>query len=464
MTSVLTRALRLAAGAALLCAAASTSAAAQVLERPQRSAGGLFGGPRPSNPNDAQHQLSATLDLLGGWDDNLSAAAGGDGVSADPLAPAASGSTGVATADLRYRYGITTRFVEATARGYMNTFRRLQVRPMYGGEVAFRGSTSVGARAQLTGAVSGQYQPTFQLGEVAASDFEVQSGAVSPADPTAGVSETRSSNFGATSIFSYTWSPRHSTNAGYGYSQQLVTTGFQVNTRSTQLSVEHSWNLQQASAILLSYEFSGHTTDDGIGLAQVVDSHNAQLGLRVRKRLSPTRTIAFSGGAGAMNVQSGATDTTDGYAYVAPSMFGGARLDLGRTWAVSADLRRDIRVIELTRQSFLTDMLSLWLGGTVGRKWVVALTGSMSRGRSHEGEVGSFDSLNGTAQIQYAVSRCCSLLTSYSYYAHRLRDLASLPPGFPDRFDRNTVRAGVTVFLPLYGAFGTGGRRDGSRD
>ena len=83
----------------------------------------------------------------------------------------------------------------------------------------------------------------------------------------------------------------------------------------------------------------------------------------------------------------------------------------------------------------------------------VSITGTYSDGKAHEGDTGSFSSLGGTAQIQYAVSRCCSLVTSYSYYEHRILDVAAVPTGFPSDFTRNAVRFGMTVWLPLYGTF-----------
>ena len=141
--------------------------------------------------------------------------------------------------------------------------------------------------------------------------------------------------------------------------------------------------------------------------------------------------------------------------YLAPSVFGRARLDLGRTWSVSADAHRDVTVLEgVTQQSFLTDIGSLWLGGSVGESWVVVLSGSFSRGAGHESELGSFEAITGRAQLQYAFASCCTVLAAYSYYSHLLRDLSDLAPGFPSRAERNSVRVGMTFWLPIYGRFG----------
>jgi hypothetical protein len=145
--------------------------------------------------------------------------------------------------------------------------------------------------------------------------------------------------------------------------------------------------------------------------------------------------------------------------YLAPSGSLQARVDLGRTWSLSADAHRDVTVLDgVTLQSFLTDVGSLWLGGGIGESWQVVLTGSFSRGAPHEGEIGSFESATGRAQLQYAFTSCCAVVGTYSYYSHLMRDVSSLAPGFPNRAENNAVRVGMTFWLPLYGRFAGTGR------
>ncbi|MGH9348920.1 MAG: hypothetical protein ACRD26_16810 [Vicinamibacterales bacterium] len=435
--------------------AGATTAAAQVLQLPPRSTRGLFGAPRHADPNRAAHELALTFNLLGGYEDNLTP--GGEGVTTDPLAPRQSGSTGLFAGDVQYSYGTQTRFIGVNGRGYMNSFRNLDLRPMYGGEVNVNGATQLGDKAGITASAGGRYQPTFTLGAVGLGSPEVQSGAVAPTDPTIGVSEMRSVGGDTSSTLTYNWSLRHRTNAGYGYSRQRVTSLTEVNSTSHVASLGHGWDVRRALGLLFSYQYSSHSSEIGAGVTRPVDSQQGQLGVEYRKSVSPTRRIVFTGGAGAMHVKTLASSDNRPFEYVAPSGFGGARIDLGRTWAVSVDLRRDVTVLEgLTQQSFLTDVAALWIGGNIGQSWIVAVNGSFSEGRPHEGEIGSYESMNGTAQVQYALTRCCTVLGSYSYYAHRLRDLSSIPAGFPNRFDRSAVSVGFTIWLPLYGAFPAG--------
>jgi hypothetical protein len=134
------------------------------------------------------------------------------------------------------------------------------------------------------------------------------------------------------------------------------------------------------------------------------------------------------------------------------------RIDLGRTWAIAADARRQVSMLEgLTLQSFVTTAATLWVGGNLGNRTLVSWTGTHSRGASHAGESGAYSSAGMSAQAEYTVSRCCAILMNYSYYEHQVLDVAAVPVGFPTVYERNTARVGVTVWLPLYGTF-PGGR------
>jgi hypothetical protein len=145
--------------------------------------------------------------------------------------------------------------------------------------------------------------------------------------------------------------------------------------------------------------------------------------------------------------------------YVTPSAFVGTRLDLGRTWAVAFDAHRDVTMLDaLSPQSFVNEVVSLQLGGRLARSWLLALNGSWSEGKAHQGDLGSFEAGNGSAQVQYNLTRCCSVVGGYTFYTHRLRDIEAVPAGFPRRFERNAVSVGISIFLPLYGQFSGTGR------
>jgi hypothetical protein len=262
---------------------------------------------------------------------------------------------------------------------------------------------------------------------------------------------------GLTSSFDFRWNARNNTSAWFGYSDDHVSGVVPTTSRGHIESVTHAWDFQRTLSLRLEYQYSDQTMEVPLQPEQPVDSHNARVALDWRKRLSRTRTVSFGGGPGVMRVRSVSSSEAGPLDYLTPSMTAQARLDLGRTWSVSANADRAVTVLDgVTQQSFLTDVGSLWLGGDIGESWVVALSGSFSRGAPHEGEIGSFEAWTGRAQLQFAVASCCAVVGTYSYYSHLMRDVSSVAPGFPSRVENKAVRVGMTFWLPLYGRFGAG--------
>jgi hypothetical protein len=118
----------------------------------------------------------------------------------------------------------------------------------------------------------------------------------------------------------------------------------------------------------------------------------------------------------------------------------------------------------LTRDTFLADSYTLALGGDLVRDVVVTVSANYSKGAPHHGETGSFTGSNGTAQLAYRFAQRWSLVTSYSYYRHELRDVSLLPVGIPPTFERQTLRVGIQMWLPLYGSFARRESRESSRN
>src|SRR5262245_62053759 len=132
---------------------------AQVAEPPPRPARARFGGGAPPDPNRTRQELTVSGNLLGGYDDNLTAPGVGEVFTPQP-----SGYVGFGDAMLRYFSGNQTRSLEASGRGYVVTYRNIGVGPSFGADQAlsFRSSfnehTTVSLRENL------RYAPFFSLG------------------------------------------------------------------------------------------------------------------------------------------------------------------------------------------------------------------------------------------------------------------------------------------------------------
>jgi hypothetical protein len=432
------------------------SAAAQVLRPPPRSIGGLFGGRRPVDPNRTSHELTFDMSLLGGYDDNVSS---DQGLNADPLAPRVAGWNVLGSSEMRYWRGRSTRSIEATGRGYVNGFPGVEggVPTMFGGDGSVNGFTRVGSKLSLTGSGQLQYQPTFRFG----STSDVGGVPITPVDPTSGLTELSSLSTSVFGTATQAWNTRHNTSVNVSYDRRQYTSDGAFDTRSSMAGLSYMWHFNRALTLSTSYRRVHQSVQDS-GRDRPLDSNTGDIGLQVQRRISPTRTLMLSAGGGVMQIET-LTATGDApFDYLAPTYHATVRVDLYRTWSLSGVLNRSTSVIEgVTRQSFLRTTGSVWLGGNIGRKLLMTATGTFLKGTPHEGETGSVESNSASLQVQYALSRSIGLIGSYSYYDHQLSNIIDVANTFPRRIDRNSVRLGMTIWLPLYGAF-SGSRSGGS--
>src|SRR5262245_56609092 len=113
---------------------------------------------------------------------------GGASVTTDPLAENRSGPSALVAGNLRYRYGKISRYVEAGARGFLHSFRGLDIRPVSGGDGDLRAGWNVG-RASIFAGGSLAYRPTLMVSASQSGPTVITDDAIAPVDPTNGVVE-----------------------------------------------------------------------------------------------------------------------------------------------------------------------------------------------------------------------------------------------------------------------------------
>lgn len=428
---------------------------AQVTERPPRSAGGIFGGAgQPLDPNRTRSTLSMRLDAFGGWDDEFLSVGGLDIVG---------GYVGLGSARLLFTRGRAARSFDMTARTHLTSYPRSGIDPLVGGDAAIRGRARVGRGGQISGAISGAYEPSLTLSAYSPVQGQVDSGVVANGDPSRGAASLSSMTISAAAGMSQQWTPRHRTGVTYQATDRqfddasLVVSEYD-GSLSRSVSADYGWNFSRSAALVTAYQFSNQRLDEVTGIARSTNAHAGEVGFNVSRTLSRTRALSLTVRGGATYVETVSVIDRVPYDYVAPSGTAAVRLDVGRTWGLAADYRRSVTVIDgISLGTFLTDAATVTIGGDVAGGLSMALSGAVSNGRAQVIDVGSFESRIVTAQVQYALSRCCSLVSSYTYYDYELKELTTIPAGFPARFDRDSVRVGVSVDLPLYGNFSAPG-------
>jgi hypothetical protein len=217
-------------------------------------------------------------------------------------------------------------------------------------------------------------------------------------------------------------------------------------------AADHLWKFNRTTGVTALYEYTDQRLLQETGLARPTRTHRGEVGLSMLRSLSRNRALSWTVGGGATHTEAISSTLLTPYSFVAPSGSASVRLDLNRTWGVSADYRRSVTMLDgVVFDTFLTDALSTTVGGDVGGGVSVAVSSALAIGQAQKSDNASYDSVMGTAQLEYEVADWCTVVSSYTYYHHHLRDAQAVASGFPMLFDRNSIRVGLSINLPIYG-------------
>ena len=437
-------------------------ASAQVIERPSRPFRGLFasGGP-PADPNRTRQELTLTANALAGWEEGFVLGGGGIG----DLRPGVTAYTGLAEARLRYFRGRTSHSWTVDGRAFTNSYS-VDLPTTFGGDAQVQTDQNFGRSNRFQFRQGITYEPLLTLGGFDPLDTGVVPSVLPVSHATAGVIEQSSIGLNSAVSLTRTWSRRHSTSADYSFIRDdyLDESGF--DSRTHRVAVSHSLSLTRRTSLRTSYHYSDVAAVDTSAQGPGTDQ-GADVGFVYDRALSPTRRMSFTVAGGATHVSMLQEGTNAPVEYWTPSGYGAMSLDFGRTWSVRGDFASGLTMLDsVTRQMFYTRAVGFQIGGLIGRRLETAVSAGFTAGRVGGGvssEVGRYQSSLSTAQLSWALARCCAALVNYSYYDYRVEDV-ELSSGLPPRFNRNAIRAGLSIWLPLHEGFtdrperGRGGR------
>lgn len=446
----------------LLCVPPAVSA--QAIQRSTRPYRGLFGGGPPPDPNRTRQELTLSGSFLGGYDDMLTPGQPASG-PVDPGQAIDSGYTGTADTTLRYFIGRAERSLSATGRAFTTAYSFSDLEPQVGGGLDIGAMTPVGRRNRLSATQTLSYAPNLVLGAFRSLQPAVDGATLPDSGERSGLAQQRSIARSSTVNFERRWTTRQTSSLGYSYSRRIYLDELGNDDSSHGANGQHDWAFSRSASAHASYRVSNSRYFfQGIGVGEdsaPLNNHAVEGGASYHRRLSPTRQIVVSGSAGSTYVES--IDETDGSRrdFWMPSASALTRVDLGRSWSLALDYRRSVTVLQgITIESFASDAASFSASGLFAQRLEGALVLGYANGRSAAGESSArFVNYGATAQFRYALARwgAASMVYDYSYY--RLRDIANLPAGLLPQYDRNGIRVGLSVWLPLYGSYGARGGR-----
>jgi hypothetical protein len=362
-----------------------------------------------------------------------------------------SGAIGTAHGEFGYRFGTSRNYLDSSVRAN-TSFAEVGVQQLGAGNAQIQTAVAMGRRAGLTGIVAAAYEPTYLFNAFGGLVNDTPDGVVAGGSFTEGFTEQRWFSTGGFASAYRDWTPRQRTYINYDQSQRRPVTGegFDSNSRSAQL--RHDWSYQRHQTLQFSYQYGeNHQTDEPLPLR----TNRAEVSLHLERRLGPRRALAFNFGGGATRLRTRQTAATNSTEFTVPSGSGGIQLTLSERWSFLLDANRSVTVLEgLSPQPFNTDAVSLVARARIGRHLEINATGAYANGKASVGDIGAFETTLTLTELRYVISRRWALTTAYTYYDHIMSDVQqALQSGFPPRHRRNSIRLGVSIWLPLFGSF-----------
>jgi hypothetical protein len=443
----------------VVLAGGASPALAQLVQGPI-STGGIFGGRRPVNPNRTSQTLEMNLDVSGGYDQDPNAAL------VDPLTGSPGTETGWSVGQAlltsSYRIGTIRRSIAARARGNVNYQGNTRT-PLTGGGSSLTGAMRFGRRGlnQWLVSADASYEPGWVFGAV--NPALPTPGEVAPIDlvPEIGVIEQRWFTTSATSGYQHSWGARHQSDLqlGAGRVRPVGSSGVDNDWQNAMLT--QSWAVTSSVGLTGMYRYdSSQQLDLAAGqedpAAQLapVRYQSGTVGVRLERRLPGARrmTLTLAGGATQLLPESGAAAAADVYH---PSYSVSIDLVPARSWSFSVAANRSVTVLAgISSVPMENNNVSTALSGGFGRRLRLALSGSFMEGTSITGNGSSVTTaIGGNFSMRYGVSRTFGTFVTYSYYHHELEVGLPTAAGLPPLYDRQSVRAGFTLWVPLYGTF-----------
>jgi hypothetical protein len=421
-------------------------------DRPERPFRGLFGA-APSDGSTGT-TLSFTASVTGGYDDNI--------VSDQPnLAP------GVAVGGAVYNGSAGLMYSRSTTRSSlgMNLSANKRYFPSntdlnagsYGAGIGFERNLSRRTRISLGQNVA--YVPFYQF-SLFPGLGPPELGSTAPSNLDYAVTPQESWILNSNAELSRDLGRRSSVRMFYGYGYQnmsqsspppVVTDPLvapveepvsDLITHTAGFQFRRSLTRHAGLRLGYSYRSGGYQFAN----ASDVSAHNIDVGVDYARTLSIFRRTTFSFGTGSSIVQ---IDRDRFFRVI-----GDANLNhqLTRSWTARLSYNRGVGYVASFSEPFFTDGLTASVGGFMGRRLSMNLTGAYVNGdlgvSAGGGNGVKTYSANFTAQ--YAFSQILAAdFSAYSYKYDFEDPSVALPGGLPGQFERTGVRAGLSLWLPL---------------
>ncbi|HEY1304583.1 MAG TPA: hypothetical protein VGF24_13570 [Vicinamibacterales bacterium] len=434
----------------LLSVCAATPAAAQTQSlRPYKA---LFGG--ATNDPSVKQSLDVTISVAEGYDDDVLADNGATGVGA-AVGPPLSGVYTDFSPALTYVWGSDGVQLSAMSSASVRYYQP---------EHEFLGTTYFGSfglsmgsrRTHFSVDQSVNYSPAYFYGLFPQFDSTEVAGTVTTVGPGRdyAVHNDPALIYYTSAALTRDLTQRSSISVAGTYSYTDLATGVidRQDLRSYSVGGRYLYSISRYSTLHLGYTYREGQYSYEVR-PQSVEAHDIDIGVDYHRPLSFSRRthIDFSVGSSLVTTPTFDSNTEQGLQY---RLVAGAGLshDMGRTWRARVAYDRSLGFVPGIRDPLFSDSVNTSLDGFLNRRVDLHVAGGLSFGKSAvvSLEQNDFRTYTGSARLRSAITKSWALFAEYVYYSYNLgQAILTTTAGVPQALDRNTVRVGLTTWLPL---------------
>ncbi len=213
----------------------------------------------------------------------------------------------------------------------------------------------------------------------------------------------------------------------------------------------YQYRMREGVGLRLGYGYRGAEYRSVSSVGSSPAEHSLDIGLDLRKMLSDSRRTSFALKTGSALVEA-ATPTNQQTSSRQLRVLVDTSLShqMGETWQVVGSYRRGSDIVEGLTAPVFTDAVSLTAGGFLSRhvdfhSSLAYSTGEPSLAAASQ----NFTSYTGNARMRIAFSEKLATTAEYLYYFYDFSKAPQLVPGYVPRFSRNSVKVGVSLWVPV---------------
>jgi hypothetical protein len=344
--------------------------------------------------------------------------------------------------DFGVSYAAQNRAVSVGASGFSNfrfynTAQEFTARS-YGGSTGVSGSVT--PRLHLGASVGASHANQYTFWTFPAVTPQPLGQLFTPLAPEYGLSFADVTSVTTGGSLGYDLTKRSSLSFQYGYGKATYGgLGFDQTRRS--YSGRYTLGLTKYASLRLGY---GQERADYLLNGQDVKYGTADVGVDYGRPLSFSRRTKFSFGVNTLALDNGSDTylTAGGHASLNHEF---------KAWNANLAYTRGVGFIDGFADPFLADSVAAGLTGRLGKRTTVSLSSGYSNGDVGVGAstFRNFDSYSGSAHIEVGLRRNLGLFGEYVYYHYKFDKLIALPQGTPHGLDRQGVRAGLSLTVPI---------------